>query len=262
MSRYLLPAALLCLAGYGASQPKPEDHPAPANPPAPLVRPLPLPDKGPGPRPEPKRPRRPWGPFRGAPVGAHVGGPVHPDGTEIQCDLPPELHRENVASKGLGCCVFRSLDHAAAWQGVEALRGFPEWMIAKGIPGGGWPEKVDELIPRIARDRGLPVPEFLQVEGTDLSIARQALESGRMVCITYSHSPSGRYAGRRISHMVNAVHGDAQGRWCVLDNNYVEPRGAAYEWLTAEEMRGAATGSKKLWAIILLAPPPPPPPRN
>src|SRR5262249_16649813 len=96
------------------------------------------------------------------------GGGLSPDGKfEVQVDLPADQRQKNIASKGLGCCVFRSLDHASRWQNVAALVSFPEWMVQHGIEGGGFPSKVDKLIPQIAKDRGLPVPEYIQYEGKD-----------------------------------------------------------------------------------------------
>jgi hypothetical protein len=199
-------------------------------------------------------------PSPGQPIGARVGGRTSPLGAEIQVDLPGSLHTENIASRGLGCCVFRSLDHAARWQGVPALWGFPEWMVSKRIEGGGYPSKVDRLIPQIAKDRGLPTPEYIQHEGTDLELVRLALKTGRMVSGTYGRSPTGRYGGRHIDHMVNYVHCTSTEA-AVLDNNY--PGDQAYEWMTPEELRRAAMdGSRQLWVVILLSPPPPPAPRN
>lgn len=220
---------------------------------------LPCPPDGPCPIPTPKKPApRPWGPREGAPVGAFVGGPVSPDGVELQIDLPGALHRRNTASRGLGNCVFTSIHHAALWQNVPALQEFPKWLIAKGIPGGGYPQKVADLIPKIAKDRGLPVPEYIQIEGGDLEMLKLATKTGRLPSITYSHSPTGRYGGQQIAHMVNAPSAGAGGKyWVILDNNY--PGENAYEYLSETEFsRSYAPG----WAVILLNPGPPPPPRS
>lgn len=260
--RHFLPLGLLALAGWITLDPAgPSPAPAPLVKPCPPDGPCPLPPLTPEPGPDGRRPRRPWLPLRPASVGASVGGAISPDGEEIQCDLPARLHRRNINSRGLGCCVFRSLDHAARYQNVPALHGFPEWMLRKGIAGGGWPQKVDELIPKIAKDRGLPTPDYLQVEGGDLEILKLACRTGRMPCVTYSYSPSGRYGGARINHMVNLVHATS-AHFAVLDNNYIDPPGRAYEWLTPAELRPAYTGGRAGWAVILLAPPPPPSPRN
>lgn len=193
-------------------------------------------------------------------AATHVGGKVTPDGkTEIQIDLPEQLHKANISVNRSGCCVFRSADHASHWAGEPAFHGFPEWMKAKGITGGGWPEKFDKLAKQIAADRGLPVPEYLQVEGDDLEILKAALKSGRMVSVTYNYSPTpGRYRGN-IAHMVNIVHGDDEW-FCVLDNNFIGERN--YQWMDPATFRRVYTGGRSGWAIILLKHGPPPPPRN
>jgi hypothetical protein len=77
--------------------------------------------------------------------------------------------------------------------------------------------------------------------------------------VTYSSSPTGRYGGSRIAHMVSLVHAD--DRWfAVLDNNY--PGANLIEWMTPQEFQRTWTGMGGGWAVILLAPPPPPPPVN
>lgn len=38
-------------------------------------------------------------------LGATVGGNRAPDGTEVQCDLPVDLHRRNTTSRVQGCSV-------------------------------------------------------------------------------------------------------------------------------------------------------------
>lgn len=220
-------------------------------------RPLPpQPAPTPPPRPQPPPRPKPWGATLPAPVGASVGGAKHPDGTEIDGDLPGSWHQRNIASKGLGCCVFRSIDHAARLQNVPCLWNMPEWMVKSGIEGGGYPSKVAQLIPRMARDKGVPTPAFVQVEGMDMEPLKLASRTGRMSCVTYSISPTGRYGGSRIAHMVNLAHCDDR-HVVVLDNNYVGDN--AYEWMNhAEFKRAYAPG----WAVILLAPPPPPPPKS
>lgn len=198
-------------------------------------------------------------------IGASVGGPKSPDGDEMQTELPGDKHQRNIASKGLGCCVFRSLDHAARYQNIPALVNFPEWMVSKGIPGGGYPSKVESLIPRIAKDRGLPEPVYMQIENsTDLELLHKALKSGRMVSITYSRSPTSRYGGSSIAHMVNVVHCDSTSKsgkkWvAVLDNNYIGEN--AYEWMEHSEFLNICNRGG-FWAVILLEAPPPPIPHN
>jgi hypothetical protein len=192
--------------------------------------------------------------LRAQSLGAAVG-PVAPDGTEIHCDLPAPLHTRNTSSKGLGNCVFTSIHHSAHWQEVPQLQGFAQWLTKKGIPGGGYPSKVAKLIPEICKDKGLPEPKWIQVEGVDLGLLRLACKTGRMPAITYSKSPTGRYGGRRIAHMVSLPHADE--KWFgVLDNNYPGPD--KIEWMSEREFLSVGPD----WSVILLEPGPPPPPRN
>jgi hypothetical protein len=250
----LLAAVVLLFSGRQPAQPAP----CPPSPPH---------------APDAKRPRKPWWPWRGvdddkaarlalapAAPGASVGGPVSPAGVPMQCALPGKLHRRNTASKGLGNCVFTSIHHAAVWQNVPALFEFPRFLIDSGIPGGGYPSKVDTLIARICKERKVPVPEYLQVQSNDLAVLRKALKGGRMVSSTYGRSLTGRYRGQHIDHMVNTVHMD-DTHAAVLDNNY--PGEAAYEWLTLDEWaRAYKDGSSAGWSVILLTPPPAPRPRS
>src|SRR5438128_2168914 len=80
-----------------------------------------------------------------------LGGPVSPDGTPVQLLLPKELHLRNTGGMGArgpgtgsGLCVFTSAQLAGRWHGLPELEGFQEWMTRK--PGGGWPEKFDQMI--------------------------------------------------------------------------------------------------------------------
>jgi len=197
-------------------------------------------------------------------VEAKVGGAVSPDGAEqIQCDFPGQYHMRNTGGMGPrgpgsgdGLCVFTSIEHSAIHQNVPELIGFQKWMMRK--PGGGYPEKVDAMIDQFCKERGLAKPNYIQVQGPDLEVIRLACKTGRMPAVTYGVSPSGRYGGQRILHMVNAPHG-SQAWFAVLDNNYIEPREGAYEWLSPQEF-SRAYGSG--WSVILLAPPPPPVPTN
>jgi hypothetical protein len=194
-------------------------------------------------------------PHRHPALEAKVGGDVAPDGAEVQVDMPTELRMHNTGGRdGAGLCVFTSINHAALWQDVDVLKDFQKWM--KSRPGGGYPEKVDATIKAKCKEAGVPVPLYVQVEGRDLEPIRLALKTGRMVCNTYGFSPSGRYGGRRIAHMVNTVHG-AGGYYGILDNNYPEQ----IEWLNEQEFsRAYATDGG--WSVILLDPGPPPVPHN
>ncbi len=189
-------------------------------------------------------------------VQASVGGKILPDGKEIQIDLPGELHRANTSSRGQGCCVFTSIHHASLWQNVPELNEFPKWLISKGLEGGGYPGNVKQRITDICKERGVPEPPYIQVEGPDLEILKLACKSGRMPAVTYSRSATGRYNGGRISHMVSLVNA-TDTCFTVLDNNYIGVD--KYEHLTPEEFSKAYAPG---WAVILLGPGPPPVPKN
>jgi hypothetical protein len=198
-----------------------------------------------------------------APRGAaSVGsGKVSPDKkTELACDLPDELQMRNVGgSDGSGLCVFTSIMHSARWQHVAALEDFQAWM--RKHPGGGWPEKVTQMIAQRCKEAGVIPPPYLQVESDDLEILKLACRCGRMPGITYNYSPTpGRYGGR-IAHMVSLVHADDDW-FAVLDNNYIGS--ANLQWMDPQTFKGVYTGGRgaKGWAVILLDPPPPPPPFN
>ncbi len=194
------------------------------------------------------------------------GGAIGPGGLQVICDLPLELRKANIASpppNGPGCCVFRSLDHASRWQNVPALNGFPEWMVANRIQGGGYPGKVDDLIPKIAKDRGLEMPGYIQHTGGDLEFLYQAIATSRMPCITYAGMDMHYGQRKKIAHMINLVYLDpptAKTRMAaVLDNNFVGDQQLV--WMTAAELKQRWLEMSGGWAIVLLAPAPPPPPR-
>lgn len=189
-------------------------------------------------------------------LGAIVNGPVAPDGTEAHCDLPRELHvRNRGGSDGAGLCVFASIKHAALWQNVEPLEAIFEYMFTR--PGGGWPEKVDAVISAICKQKGVQIPDYVQVQSRDLEILKLACKTGRIPGVTYGFSPSGRYGGARIAHMVSLVHAD--DRWFgILDNNFP----GTIEWMSPQEFARVYADRSNGWAVILLAEGPPPVPFN
>lgn len=209
------------------------------------------------PTPTPAKPdRRP----RGDASEAKVGGNVSPDGTEeIHCDLPEAEHRRNVTSRGEGCCVQTSINHSARWQNVPALVDFQKWVQQKGLSGGANPELVDQRIPACCKDRGYPVVPYVQIRGAaDLEMVKLACKGGRMPAGTYSRSPTGRYGGGRIAHMITLSH--CSDKWvAVCDSNYIGS--SNYEWMTPDEYQRYCNDGKT-WIVVLLAPPPPNPPHN
>ncbi|MGE3803919.1 MAG: hypothetical protein AB7K24_04500 [Gemmataceae bacterium] len=204
-------------------------------------------------------------------LGASVGGNRAPDGTEINCDLPGDLHRRNTTSRGQGCCVWTSIHHAALFQNVPGYQEAPKWIQQHGIPGGAWSGSVQKYLPQMAKERGyMEPPAFLNYEGNDLEILKLACRTGRMPGITYSFSPTGRYGGSRIAHMTNLVGAavgkgpDGRGWWVVLDNNFPGSLGKedTYEWMSEAEFRRTFSAGGQGWAVVLLTPPPPPVPKN
>lgn len=198
-------------------------------------------------------------------VGALTeGGAIGPGGVEVACDLPMACRKANIASKGLGCCVFRSIDHSAHYQNVPTLYGMPEWMKEVGIEGGGYPAKVDALIPKIAQTRGEQTPEYIQHTAGDLEFLYAAIKSGRMPAITYCGRDMHYGAGRSVAHMVNLVHLDPPESnprlAAILDNNFIGE--SELVWMTAAEFMQRWKGNSGGWAVVLKAPRPPAPPRN
>jgi hypothetical protein len=195
-----------------------------------------------------------------APVGASVGGPVSPDGKEpINCHLPGSFHLKNVGgSDGAGLCVFASASHAGVWQSEEAFRAIFQWM--RKYPGGGYPEKFDRMLAKLCAEKGLPVPKYFHVEENDFELIKLASKNHVYLCVTYSRSPTGRYGGSKIAHMVNMPH--CSDKWIAIhDNNY--PGENAYEWMSPETyFKTCMVGGEKMWAIVLLTTPPPPAPKT
>lgn len=189
--------------------------------------------------------------------GPRIGGKVAPDGkTEIHCDLPAQEMLKNKGGRdGAGLCVFTSCEHSARWQTIPALIGFRDWMTK--YPGGGYPSKLKAMIEKLSQERGQPVPDYIQIQGKQelLPTLRAACESGRMPAVTYSFSPTGRYGGRRISHMVSLVFLDES--WaCILDNNFPGPD--QLEWIRTSDFLRSFTGGSNGWAVIFAQPGPPP----
>lgn len=184
------------------------------------------------------------------------GGRVSPDGAvELVCDLPASERKKNIASKGLGCCVFRSIDYAARWQQVPELYDLPEQLVEAGIPGGGYPEKVDQVMARFA-----PGASYLQDTSGDADILEAILKTGRLPCVTYNGHDC-HYSGM-IAHMVCLPYFDRESGWaCISDNNY--PENSEFVWMSPNEfLKRWKGGGGSGWVFALLAPPPSLPPHN
>lgn len=183
---------------------------------------------------------------------AKVGGRIAPDGTEINLDLPGSQHLRNKAGTDrAGVCTFTSAEHSGQWQGIDALIGLRDWRTK--FRGGGTPTIMDEAIKQYAKERNLPVPDYLNLTGRRelLPILKKAVDNGLMPAVTYGYSPSGRYKGQRISHMVSMIHYDKNGNIGILDNNY--PGVDQYEWLTEEQFyRTFTDGPGYGWCMIFL----------
>lgn len=251
----LLLAILVAVGGCYQPDPPRRRQPRPVvvpiRPVVPLLHPLPRRKPCPG----------PWCPREAltSPFTAAIGGRISPDGVPIECDYPAGRMAPNVSgTDGAGLCVFDSASRAMDWQGVRGGHDFFPWMTSK--PGGGYPKKFDAMMKEYFESRQEPIPGYVQMDGTDTSFVAKALSQGKLVCCTYNFSPSGRYSGRRISHMVNVHHHDGE-RVAVGDNNFC---GAdQYEWLTAAEWERCCKDQwGRLWAIAFDAPPPPPVPHN
>lgn len=195
-------------------------------------------------------------------VRAKVGGRVSPDGMEeIAIDLPGRLHLHNTGGmgpqgpgSGSGLCVPTSANIAAFWQSVRPLQSFQTWCTDK--PGGSDPEKFDRFVKSFCREQNVPLPRYVQITNPTLATLRTAIANGRHVCIVYRRSPTGRYNGQPVLHMVNLSH--ASDNWfAVLDNNF--PGVDQYEWMRPEVFEEYVAPN---WAIIFDAPGPPPVPRN
>lgn len=187
--------------------------------------------------------------------------PIAPDGTEVQIDLPVSQQIKNIGSDippHRGMCVTTSITQSARWANNPVLQDFVTY--AKQFPGGGYPEKVDELMRKIAQARNVPVPQYKQIKGgrETLTTLKLALKNGLCPSVTFGFSPSGRYQGQKISHMVNLLHLDEKYA-CVLDNNFP----GTYEWMSVDEFYASYTSAAGYgWAVILLDAGPPPIPWN
>lgn len=187
----------------------------------------------------------------GAPV---IGGRTTPDGTEeIQCDLPASECKKNVGGRdGAGLCVFTSIEYCARWQNESKLFKFQLDMTRE--PGGGYPEKVDQMIAKYGAGA-----QYVQSTTGDLELLRAALRSGRGAGVTYMGYDPHYGNARRIYHMVFLAH--LTDKWAgIIDNNFP----GEIVWMSVSEFakRWGKPNTGDGWCVILLPPGPPMPPRN
>jgi hypothetical protein len=187
-----------------------------------------------------------------ATVAFTPGGPVSPAGAPATVDLPASQHMKNVGgSDGAGLCVFTSVEHSARWQAVRELDGFQAWMRRR--PGGGWPEKLDQMLERFCAEKRVELPPYIQHNGGDESFLRLALKTDRFPCVTYAGRDD--FYRSRIAHMVNLAHLDDSVA-AIVDNN----RPGVWLWMTRDEFLYRWRDMQGGWAVVFLDAPPPPHP--
>lgn len=181
-------------------------------------------------------------------------------GVEVDCDLPNFRHMKNVGGRdGAGLCVFTSIEHLLDWHHMTKHLGFRKFM--QGELGGGWPEKVTKMLRKYCEDKHIDMPDILQVTNGNIDLLAEAVQSGHMAGVTYCKSPTGRYDGATIAHMVNCVAARVgpEKLWAILDNNYP----GTIEWMDEATFKRIWNGNGGGWFIVLLNQPDPPPvPRN
>lgn len=176
-----------------------------------------------------------------------------PGGQFVAVDFPMEFCKHNVTSKGQGCCVFRSTDWMAHYLTVPQLYDLPEWLQKNGLAGGGYPGNWTERVNKISAERGLPVPEHIQLEGSkDTTVMELALKTGRPIGVDYDGHDGVFYSGR-IAHMLCLVYLSGDNA-AIRDNN----NPTKILWMSRADFLQRWGG----WAVILLSSRPPPPPHN
>lgn len=180
--------------------------------------------------------------------GGVANGPQH-DGSEVDCDIPMEMRiRNTVGINGMGLCVFASMQMEASYQNIQELAGLFDYM--KRQPGGGWPQKVDRIMQKLA-----PNVQYKQYQGDSLDFIQEGINSGRPVCVTMGTGEL--YGMRTIAHMVLCVGLDDKYA-AILDNN--DPQ--RIWWMERETFRQRFIHPNTSgWALYFLNPPPPPVPR-
>lgn len=235
----------------GGAQPQPA---------APVIVPVPTP--APTPQQPDQKPRRPLLPWRDtAPQGERVviADRAGPQGQSPRIDYPENEWFRNIGSRvdGAGMCVFTAFEFSARWAGLEEFRGFRDW--AAKYKGGGWPEKLDQIINDYCKEKGIKRPKVLQYSGDDTSFLAHALDNGQLPGCTLFRCP--RYGAGVIYHMTNCAN---LGQECaILDNNFPE-----YYWFPKSDLASRImnpdpnTHKPAYWGFVILEPPPPWVPKN
>ena len=177
------------------------------------------------------------------------------DGHDVQADVPKAMRQTNTGgSDGLGLCVWASTQMAAWYQNVPELQELFAYM--KTQPGGGWPERVDQIMK--AKAPGIPYDQWVGSGWNDLDEGIRYIQewtaSGRPVMVTYGYGEL--YNNQTIAHMVLCVYCDDQ--WtAILDNNDTEH----VWWMPTSEFKrrfGWPNGQAWGWRIHFAPPPPVP----
>lgn len=164
--------------------------------------------------------------------------------------IPASKHIKNTGgSDGAGLCVFTSMEVMGNGQGEEALDGFQKYMTH--YPGGGWPEKVDEMFPRYCKSKGIKTPPYFQHTGGDEELMELIIKTGRPVCMTYGGYDD--FYKRYVAHMVNGVFFDKTSG-VIIDNN----RPGKWVSMTHKEYADRWKMGGGGWLIALLNSPLPP----
>lgn len=202
---------------------------------------------------KPAQPKRPDNPCPNCPhrleaVGQtaqsgkpQLGGITSPDGTVRSVIWEESISwPKNIASKGLGCCGFRSLDYCARMQGVPEFVDWPEKLRQDGIAGGAYPQKVEQLIHKYG-----PQVQYWQDTSKSHALLEACIKSQRACAVDYNgHDP---HYGGHIAHCVTCVAFSQENDWvAILDNNY--PSLDEIVWMSVKEFDQRWGG----WAYGLL----------
>lgn len=177
-----------------------------------------------------------------APHSPVLGSLVSPDGkTTVIIGNYDGSYPKNIASRGLGCCGFRALGYAARLQNVPELVDLPEKLVAAGIQGGAYPDKIDRICAKFGGTQ-----KWWQNTAKDDKIIESSINSQRPVCVDYNgHDP---HYHATIAHCVTVIAFDRANNWvAILDNNF--PGKDQIVWLGLAELRERWHG----WSYGLLA---------